>query len=145
MNNRPRLADELADHILAKPEINETWELREKYLQDKQQMDDEEKQKRHLTAWNFKRLMQNRGMKVSDLASSGACGESYIRQILSCKVCFGTRAAKKWAKIFEVPFTEFYRTPKGIILDDLIDKIKKHPDLIKSVAAFVEVLLKTRR
>lgn len=103
---------------------------------------EEELQKRQITSWNFKRLMEMYELSIADLAKVGDCEEVYIRQILSCNVGFGTRAAKKWSKIFGVPISELYVAPESFEVQQLIDSIKHNPELIKSIKAFIEILLK---
>ncbi len=62
-------------------------------------------------ACNFKRLMDERGFSIKEIAELGNVGVSYVSKLLSQKIetSFGVEAEEKWAKIFQCDISEFYK------------------------------------
>ena len=58
---------------------------------------------------NFKRLREQRGWTQDELASFGGVSRDYIARLEAATCGFGPRAQEKWAKIFGVDISEFYK------------------------------------
>lgn len=78
-----------------------------------------DRQMREVVAYNFRRLMLKRGIKAKVLADLAGCDESYISQIITGKVGFGVRSEAKWAAIFKVDPTEFYKSIDPVMQEAL--------------------------
>ncbi len=60
-------------------------------------------------SWNFKRLRELRGWTQDGLAYTGGVSRDYIARVETAACRFGSRAQEKWAKIFDVDISEFYK------------------------------------
>ncbi|MDA8172836.1 MAG: helix-turn-helix transcriptional regulator [Nitrospiraceae bacterium] len=58
---------------------------------------------------NFKRLRELRGWTQDELASYGGVSRDYIARVEAATCGFGLRAQEKWAKVFGVDISEFYK------------------------------------
>ena len=58
---------------------------------------------------NFKRLRELRGWTQDELASYGGVSRDYIARVETAAYGFGSRAQEKWAKVFGVDISEFYK------------------------------------
>ena len=66
-------------------------------------------EKQDRVSWNFKRLRAMRGWTQEELASYGGVSRDYIARVEASTCRFGPRAQEKWAKIFGVDISEFYK------------------------------------
>ncbi|MDA8091600.1 MAG: helix-turn-helix transcriptional regulator [Nitrospiraceae bacterium] len=58
---------------------------------------------------NFKRLRERRGWTQDELAYTGGVSRDYIARVETAVCRFGSRAQEKWARIFGVDISEFYK------------------------------------
>ena len=58
---------------------------------------------------NFKRLRELQGWTQDELASYGDVSRDYIARVETAACRFGSRAQEKWARIFGVDISEFYK------------------------------------
>ena len=58
---------------------------------------------------NFKRLRELRGWTQDELASYSGTSRDYIARVETATCRFGPRAQEKWAKVFGVDISEFYK------------------------------------
>ncbi len=75
-------------------------------------------------AWNFKRLREQRGWSQEEAAGKINSLTNYIAQIEGQQCSFGINARKKWAGIFEVDISEFYKPIVETEKDRLIESIR---------------------
>jgi transcriptional regulator with XRE-family HTH domain len=74
-------------------------------------------------AYNFMRIRRNLNLTQQKTADLGETTVGYVGKIETAAVGFGTRAQKKWSRIFKVDRTEFLKRPgvgikvTGIIID----------------------------
>lgn len=75
-------------------------------------------------AFNFKRLRKQKGWSVAEAilkhqeVTGKTIDESYIYQIEKGFAGFGKNASKKWAHIFNVDISEFYKNPEEVLPPD---------------------------
>ena len=62
---------------------------------------------RQRVAENFKRLRIGRGWTQAEAAEAGDVDPSYVGQIETAQITFGTSAQRKWAGILGVDISEF--------------------------------------
>ncbi|MDF1536086.1 MAG: helix-turn-helix transcriptional regulator [bacterium] len=74
----------------------------------------EERDLRKRVALNFKRLRKERAWTQAKAAEIGAVDSSYIGQIETAQITFGTKAQMKWASIFRVDVSEFLAPEKSM-------------------------------
>ena len=66
-------------------------------------------------AYNFKRLRKSKGWTQARAAELSGVDPSYIGQIETAQITFGTQAQMKWAEIFSVDISEFLATTYPLI------------------------------
>jgi transcriptional regulator with XRE-family HTH domain len=76
-------------------------------------------------AYNFKRLREEGGWTQEELAALRHVSQNYIAQIEGNHCDFGVRARKKWADIFGVDISEFFKIPEGSRRENTSDLQKK--------------------
>ncbi len=75
-------------------------------------------------AFNFKRLRDSKGWTQEEAAAKAGIDRSYPGSIESCCAGFGKRAQQRWAKVFGVDVSEFYKPlyaeePKPTTMDGI--------------------------
>lgn len=82
-----------------------------------------------IIAWNFIRIREGLGLTQAKAAEKGGVSTGYVGKAETAAVGFGTRAQRKWSRIFKVDRTQFLKRPgagvkvigtvmeKGIVAD----------------------------
>lgn len=60
-------------------------------------------------AYNFARLRKEKGWTQEEAAAKAGVDRSYPGSIESCSAGFGKRAQQRWAKVFGIDVSEFYK------------------------------------
>ena len=103
-------------------------------------------------AYNFRRLRKQKNWTQKKTAEKGDVSRTYITRIEIANVGLGSSRLKKWAGIFGVDISEFFKSISGEGKGDGADKCKPGPekgipelDLMKAVIEALEEIFQKKR